>query len=172
MIKNEKQYQNARKRLVDLNEAHFNYLKQYKSGNENAFLGLKNIEALIENQQTEITEYEDLKSGRRTTVILKSLGELPEVLIKARIAKRWTHAELAEKVGLKEQQIQRYESTEYAGASTWKLLHILDALGISTPPIQIYLGNNKFDTGEPQELIEEAQRELGRQKTLLVKNAS
>src|SRR6266568_2484196 len=38
--------------------------------------------------------------------------------------------ELAERLGLKEQQIQRYEATEYASASFERLKEIIAALGI------------------------------------------
>ena len=38
--------------------------------------------------------------------------------------------DLAEKLGLKEQQIQRYEATDYESASLSRLLEISDALGL------------------------------------------
>jgi transcriptional regulator with XRE-family HTH domain/Zn-dependent peptidase ImmA (M78 family) len=78
----------------------------------------------------EIEEYEALKSGKCAVLELDSLEELPLALIKARIAAGLTQKELAERLGLKEQQIQRYEDTEYASASLARLLEVSQALGI------------------------------------------
>jgi transcriptional regulator with XRE-family HTH domain len=41
-----------------------------------------------------------------------------------------TQKQLAELVGLKEQQIQRYEETEYASASFSRMQEIISALGL------------------------------------------
>lgn len=49
-------------------------------------------------------------------------------LIKARIARQLTHKALAERMDLAEQQIQRYEATQYAGASIERLQQVADAL--------------------------------------------
>ena len=40
--------------------------------------------------------------------------------------------ELADRIGLKEQQIQRYEATEYASASLTRIQEIIGALGWAT----------------------------------------
>ena len=48
------------------------------------------------------------------------------MLIKARIARRMSQRDLAERIGLKEQQIQRYEATNYASVS---LSQIKDVMG-------------------------------------------
>lgn len=78
----------------------------------------------------EIVDYEDLKSGRVSVIRLKTFDELPEGLIRARIAANLSQKGLAEKLGLKEQQIQRYESDGYRSASFQRLLEIANALEI------------------------------------------
>ena len=42
-----------------------------------------------------------------------SFDELPQALVKARIALRLSQKDLADRLGMKEQRIQRYESTDY-----------------------------------------------------------
>lgn len=170
MIKNEKQYQNAKKYLQGFETAVVEYEKKFKEGgedkNSNAFLNMMNAASMVAKYNTEIAEYENLQNGRLTTVTMNILGELPEILIKARIAKNWTQAQLAERVGLKEQQIQRYESTDYAGASTWKLLYILDALEVMIPAVMVQVGKPKFDTGINEEELSQWQHKLNERKTL------
>ncbi|MFQ5652267.1 MAG: helix-turn-helix transcriptional regulator [bacterium] len=52
------------------------------------------------------------------------------MLIQARIARGLTQKELAQKLGLKEQQIQRYEANDYAKASLARLNQIIDVLKV------------------------------------------
>ena len=63
---------------------------------------------------------------------LSGVAELPTVLIKARIAQGLSQKDLAERLGLQEQQIQRYEATEYASASLTRIKEVVSALGAAT----------------------------------------
>jgi transcriptional regulator with XRE-family HTH domain/Zn-dependent peptidase ImmA (M78 family) len=65
-----------------------------------------------------------------SVITVNSFGELAEGLIKARIAGGLSQRALAERLGLKEQQIQRYEAERYASASYQRLREIADALGV------------------------------------------
>ena len=58
------------------------------------------------------------------------MDELPRTLIEARIASGMTQAELASRLELKEQQIQRYESSDYRSASLTRILEIATTLGV------------------------------------------
>lgn len=87
-------------------------------------------ESQVEELQHEIDEYEALRSGRVTTLDVDSLTALPDALIQARIAAGFTQKELAARLGLKEQQIQRYEATHYSGASLDRVQAVVDALGV------------------------------------------
>src|SRR6185369_8608892 len=78
----------------------------------------------------EVQEYEALSAGTITTFETHSLDELPGLLVKARIARRMTHKELAERLNVKEQQVQRWEANDFAGASIDNLKSIADALGV------------------------------------------
>jgi transcriptional regulator with XRE-family HTH domain len=88
------------------------------------------IQSQLEELHEQIAEYEALRSGQWSVISLDSLEELPQALIKARIAAGLTQRELAEKLGLKEQQIQRYEATEYASADLARLGEVARALRI------------------------------------------
>ncbi len=61
---------------------------------------------------------------------VKSLAELPIALIKARIAKGLTQKQLAERIGIQEQQVQRYEAADYDTISFDRLITIAQILGI------------------------------------------
>lgn len=78
----------------------------------------------------QIEEYETLREKSPTTLVLNSIDELPVALIKARIALGMSQKALAEKLGLKEQQIQRYEATHYQTANISRLMEITKALGL------------------------------------------
>lgn len=94
-------------------------------------------QAMIESLESELAilrddleRYESLKAGKIKQRGLRSLRELPVVLIEARIAAGLTQRQLSERLGLPEQQIQRYESTMYSGVSLDRLQDVADALGL------------------------------------------
>lgn len=88
------------------------------------------VRGQLESLMNEIGEYEDLRSGKIPAIELDSLGELPDGLIRARIAAGLTQKELAARLGLREQQIQRYEATKYEGATFSRVVEVADAIGL------------------------------------------
>ena len=76
----------------------------------------------------QLERYDDLRSGRVAQRTLTSIRELPIALIEARIAARLTQRELAERLGVPEQQVQRWEANSYAGVGIDRLQEIADAL--------------------------------------------
>jgi transcriptional regulator with XRE-family HTH domain len=89
------------------------------------------IKSQLDELQAELREYEELAAGKVGMLELGSLGELPQALVRARIASGMSHKELAEKLGLKEQQVQKYEATDYQAASLARLLEVARALNIN-----------------------------------------
>ncbi len=83
--------------------------------------------ASIEN---EISEYERLRSGKVKEIQTESLLDLPNALVKARIARSITQTDLAELLGVKPQQVQRWEDDGYRKASLERLAQVADALGL------------------------------------------
>ncbi len=117
----------------------------------------------IEEIRAEVETYEALRRGDRVSAPLDSLRDLPQILIKARIASGLTQRVLAEQLGVREQQIQRDESTGYAGASFDRLAAVAEALGVR-------LGQDVMlpARGASFELLRTRMREVGVDEELLL----
>jgi transcriptional regulator with XRE-family HTH domain len=134
MITNEKQYKITKAQADKLLEA-------FEQFDENALASQNIHPKLIEAQKQalylehkqlvkQLKEYEGLKSGEVQYTQASSIQDLPLLLIKSRIAQGLTQAELAKKIGMPTQQVQRYEADAYATISFRKLSQIADALGV------------------------------------------
>lgn len=95
----------------------------------------------------QLQAYEALIEGRTPVLELTSLDELPGALIKARISSGLTQSDLADRLGLKTQQIQRYEATDYAGANLERIQKVADALGVSVRE-EVLLPNTRLTLGD------------------------
>jgi transcriptional regulator with XRE-family HTH domain len=84
----------------------------------------------VEEFEQLVREYENLVDRKTQVFEVNRFGDLPTALIKARISTGLTQKELAERLGVKEQQVQRWEATEYANISFSNLQRIVDALGV------------------------------------------
>ena len=91
---------------------------------------LQGLASQLNDLREEILQYENLRQGKQREFQATALDELPLVLIKARIAAGLSQKALAQRLSLKEQQVQRYEATRYASASFTRLLEVADALGV------------------------------------------
>jgi HTH-type transcriptional regulator/antitoxin HigA len=139
MITNERQYRITITQLEKFRKAIDDFdiqavIKQTKS----KVLAKAELDALrseYENLSIQLHEYETLKSGTVEILKASSLEELPSILIRARIAKGLSQRQLAEAIGLKEQQIQRYEAEEYASANLPRLAEIAKALNLNISEI-------------------------------------
>ncbi|WP_417832199.1 ImmA/IrrE family metallo-endopeptidase [Terasakiella sp.] len=83
-----------------------------------------------EDLAEEAALYEKLKAGKVSSFSCNTLSDLPAALIHARIASGLSQSDLAQKLGMKAQQIQRYEATEYASANLSKLTEISNLLEV------------------------------------------
>jgi ribosome-binding protein aMBF1 (putative translation factor) len=88
------------------------------------------LESQLAELDAQLEEYERLRSGKLRKLKKASFQNLPMELIRARIARGLTQKDLARKLGVKEQQIQRYEETEYASASLSRVNEVIKALDI------------------------------------------
>lgn len=88
------------------------------------------LDGQIATLDVQLRDYEALRAGQVAVVRVNSLAELPDALVRARIGSGLTQRQLAERLGLKEQQVQRYEAESYAGASLSRLQEVMRALGI------------------------------------------
>jgi transcriptional regulator with XRE-family HTH domain len=88
------------------------------------------LESQLLDLEAELAEYEQLKTSPAPVIAIDSFDQLADGLIKARIAAGISQKELADRLGLKEQQIQRYEAERYASASYQRLRDIAAAIGV------------------------------------------
>jgi len=148
MIKNERQY-----RITKAEAGKFALLiekLQAKAGKIKdpfAEAEIAGLRSQMEDLQSQVEEYDDLRAGKEMILETESLSQLPQALVKARIAAGLSQKELAARLNLKEQQIQKYEATDYAGASVSRLLEVADALKLkvrkdvflpSTPSFDVF----------------------------------
>lgn len=88
------------------------------------------LRSQISTIEADLAHYDLLKSGEITYNKAHSLESLPTVLIQARIAAGLSQTDLAERLGMKPQQIQRYEASDYSGASLDRLIEVSKALNV------------------------------------------
>lgn len=131
MIRNERQYRVTlaqRERLVNGLDAQ----PQADAPDWVKEAGRQAVASQILELDNELAEYAALRdSESQSATEVADISDLPRALIRARIAAHMTQRELADRLGLKEQQVQKYEATEYAGASVTRLQAIMLALGVS-----------------------------------------
>jgi len=133
MIKNERQYSTTKAQAQKLEKALAQAAQRPPTRKVHPLLRKAEEDALrsqLRDLHAEIREYEALRSGDRKALLHTSLDQLPRTLIQARIAVGLSQRELAERLGLKEQQIQRYEATNYASASLTRVQQVAQALGL------------------------------------------
>lgn len=133
MIKNELQYRVTKSQIERLEES----LEQTAAHDERVGtepllckLHADSFESLLRGLRGEMDEYVRLKNGEVTRFECHSLVQLPQMLVKARIARGLTHKALGELLNLKEQQIQQYEATDYEAASFTRLVEVATVLCI------------------------------------------
>ena len=134
MIKNERQYKITKAKAVRFSKALESFRQNPNTANSLHPLIVKAQEDALSSQLTdlesELREYESLKAGEFQLDSLKLVADLPSILIKARIAQGLSQKELADRIGLKEQQIQRYEATDYASANLARIKEVVNAFGV------------------------------------------
>lgn len=167
MIKNEKQYQITSKKLDEFKEA-ISHLKNSIDVNPDLrSIQIGALQAQIEVMESDLEEYLQLKGGQIRQIEIKSFRELPEVMIKARIAKRLTQTELAEKLKMKTQQLQRYEWENYESASLSRICEVLLALDINSMNITVPIAKPPLLLDWHEETLKTNLEKIRQQRALL-----
>ena len=133
MIENERQYHVTKKRIAQFEASLANLHATPRPDHVPPRLHQamqESVASQLADLHHEAAEYEALKAGQVSALELHSLSELPDLLIKARIARGYTQADLAKRLRLKHQQIQRYEATRYRSVSFARLLDIARSLDL------------------------------------------
>ncbi len=141
MIKNEKQYRITKAQVRRFEDALAELATQERPSNITPRLWeaqRQAAESQVEELTGQVEEYERLYIGRCKEVILNAVEDLPKALIRARIAAGMTQEGLARRLGVKPQQVQRYEATEYESASFARILKVVQTLGLRMPkPVRL-----------------------------------
>ena len=139
MITNERQYRITRAQVEKFKEAigAFDIKAATKQTNSKvlAKAELAAMQSEFEQLSKQLHEYETLKSGTVEVLKASTLEDLPSILVRARIAKGLSQRQLAKVIGLKEQQIQRYEAEQYASANLRRLSEVANALDLNISEI-------------------------------------
>lgn len=129
MIKNERQYRITRARADEMRAAVADLTAaSIPEGLDPAMreLQLEALRGMLADLEGELAAFDALKHAELIPV--SDIRDLPEALIRARIARGLTQRELAERLGVAEQQIQRYEASGYEGVSFSRLVGVAEAL--------------------------------------------
>ena len=129
MIKNEKQYKITKKLLLDWEENR--RLLRTKHSEVSEWIHKEQLHSVneeIRQLKRQLKEYEEIKTGKRKLSDLELVETVPELLVKWRIACNLTQKQLAKQLGMHENQLQRYENTNYAGASLATVLQVAKVL--------------------------------------------
>ena len=130
MIQNEYQYKISQAKIKELQQESIELNKIKAELHPRQFKIRENgLQGMIDDILTDLSKYEELKK-HPSFIKIDSFGEIPIALIKARIALGMTQKDLAEKLGMKEQQIQRYEANQYSSAGFQRLVEIAMALDV------------------------------------------
>jgi ribosome-binding protein aMBF1 (putative translation factor) len=141
VIKNEKQYRITKAQVRRFQDAIAELAGQARPANISPRLWEAQRQAAqsqMEELQEQVEAYERLLLGKSKEVILDAVEDLPKALIRARIAAGMTQEGLARRLGVKPQQVQRYEATEYESASFARIRKVVRALGLTMPkPVRL-----------------------------------
>jgi ribosome-binding protein aMBF1 (putative translation factor) len=144
LIKNEKQYRISKTQVRRFEDALAELAAQRRPAKITLRLWQAQREAAerqLQNLRDQVVGYERLHWGQDKHLILEAVEDLPKTLIQARIASGMTQEGLALRLGLKTQQVQRYEATEYESASFARIRKVVAALGLRMPkPVRLVRG--------------------------------
>lgn len=131
MIQNEKQYKITCKRLTEIDEA----IVKAKAGNDTDITKKQSYLNALAYQQgimkDEVREYEKTKNKGITLKRKISITRLPDILIQYKISKKLSQKAFSAILGIKEQQLQRYEAEQYASVSFRRLMEFVEKTNLN-----------------------------------------
>lgn len=150
LIKNRQQYNAARRTLGRLRH-------EIHAASDGLAAGVSpdrrtEINSRISELEKEIELYDRLQLKDTSILPLEGFHSLPELLVAARIARGMTQKDLAEFMGMKMQQIQKYEAERYQSASLRRIAVIADALSLNIHQAGELVGERILGEVNPAEL--------------------
>ncbi len=123
MIKNDIQYKYSKRKIIEFLSEVEKLNKKYSKNKKKLSLLNQGYLEHISQIKAEITEYEKMKNSPLPRVITaKSPKEISKQLVRMRISRGLTQAQLAEQLGCKQSDISRMEKEDYISFSI-PLLH-------------------------------------------------
>ena len=142
MIGNEHQYRVSREQLARLQQARAGYeVSPHADALTQAAL-LASVDTLIGDVETEIADYERLVAGDIAALTGHELTDIAEILVKARVAAGLSQGELARRLKVSTQAVNRDEAGGYRRASLERLARVAEVLGLQAE-ITCQLSNAK-----------------------------
>lgn len=130
MIKNERQYKVTKGQIAKLTGALEIAARDRDRMDRRVHEAMvAGIQSDIGELRSQLREYEKLKAGVRR-LRMESFTDLPRVLIAGRIGRGLSQKDLAKKLGVKPQQVQKDEKTDYRSASLHRILDVIEALNL------------------------------------------
>lgn len=111
--------------------------------------GRSEMEERILQLTRDVQLYENLQVGDAPLLSVGNLDALSDLLIAARIARGMTQKDLANFLGLKMQQIQKYEADGYQTASLRRIATIAEALGLDVHQTGELVGQRALGVADP-----------------------
>jgi|GEM_PF-206931 len=136
MIKNERQYRITKSQAQKFEDAIRKLEADGRKEGLHPLLHKAQVNALrsqLQDLQADLAQYDALRAGGTPTYDFTHFEQIPSALIQARIAQGLTQEELAERLNLQPQQIQRYEATDYQSASLSRVAGVIRALNLPIP---------------------------------------
>lgn len=130
MIKNEKQYKISKKKVSELNEEIDRISNDPNKNPLRKELLTSSLIVAKEEVEQDILLYETLKKDKKGILKERLFSELPTLLTEYKIKSGLTQKEFSEQLGIKEQQLQRYESDNFKSVTFKNLLKFLEAIGL------------------------------------------
>jgi HTH-type transcriptional regulator / antitoxin HigA len=89
------------------------------------------IQSQLDQLDAELAAYDSLRKDTGRAFEADSILGIGEALVKVRIMRNLTQSELADRLSVAEQQVQRYEATRYRNVSAARLQEVADALNVA-----------------------------------------
>lgn len=130
MIKNDRQLKITKQKLDELKKGLERIREKYSSDKKKCEFLSKGYLLHIEQLGNEIAEYEKIKRSTLPKVLrIHDLNEISHYLVRLRIARGVTQAELATRIGCKQADVSRLEREDYQGYTIGQLKKIAASLG-------------------------------------------
>jgi hypothetical protein len=130
MIKNEKQYKITKKKLSTINEGIAEIYDGNKEHSAKKQLILLSLMEMKQQMELETTAYDLLKKDKANILKARSISDLPSLITEYKIISGLTQKEFSKRLGIKEQQLQRYEAEDFKSITFRNLLKILQSIGL------------------------------------------